>query len=98
MNCKPGDLAIIVRARLTPEILGHIVEVVGPWNGYKLSKASVGFSWECRYPDGRPIKRVFDGGRWFSYGESRPIGDQYLRPIRPGDLHETEDERKEVTA
>lgn len=32
--------------------------------------------------DGNPIS-------WF---------DRHLLPIRPGDLHETEDERKEVTA
>jgi len=28
MNCKPGDLAIIVRSRLAPENIGRIVEIV----------------------------------------------------------------------
>lgn len=28
MNCKPGDLAIIVSSRLAPENIGRIVEVV----------------------------------------------------------------------
>jgi hypothetical protein len=33
MNCKPGNLAVIVRASMEPELLGRIVTVttISPW-------------------------------------------------------------------
>lgn len=96
MNCKPGDLAWIVRCFHTTEILGHIVEVLGPYQGdtYQGRRGA----WEVRYPDGRPILTTYLPSGRKSLEPTRPINDICLRPIRPGDLHETEDERKEVTA
>lgn len=32
MNCKPGDLAVIIRARKKPEWLGRVVEVIRPFD------------------------------------------------------------------
>lgn len=100
MNCKPGDLAWIVRAAITPELLGHIVEVVGPWdeNKNKLSPNCAGFTWEVRYPSRKKILRTFGGGELRILDDYRAFADSCLRPIRPGDLHETDEERKEVTA
>jgi len=97
MNCKPGDLAWVVQTIHTPEILGHIVEVVGPWPHPCASES--GFVWEIRYPDGRMILASLSGGVK-RLRPSRAFNDSKLRPIRPGDLNETEttDERKEVTA
>lgn len=96
MNCKPGDLAWVVRCIHTPELLGHIVEVIGLYQGatYQMDLAN---TWEVRYPDGREIISSYPNGRK-KLGPTRPMNDVCLRPIRPGDLHETTDERKEVTA
>jgi hypothetical protein len=34
MNCKPGDIAIVVRAGATAENVGKLVEVIGPSAAY----------------------------------------------------------------
>ena len=98
MNCKPGDLAIVIRTSLRPELLGHIVEVVGLWPGGVIAAYPGFVSWECRYTDGRLMRIINAKGELLSYSKSSPVSDYCLRPIRPGDLHETEDERKEVPA
>lgn len=61
MNVKPGDLAIVVRARLTPELNGRVVRVVRPAVGGELFETchgrwvefnGKGFAWviECDRP------------------------------------------------
>lgn len=84
MNCKPGDLAVVVKATFTPEILGHIVVVVGDWNGPAVDRPNDGHCWEVKYPDGRPILTTFlGGGRDFF--QTRPFLDSSLRPLRDND-------------
>ena len=98
MNCKPGDLAIIVFAPVTTRLLGHIVEVIGifPRETMK-SRWKQGITWEIRYPDGRLIEQVWSA-TGTQYGLTRAFNDRGLRPIRPGDLCETSVVGKEVTA
>lgn len=81
LNCKPGDLAIIVGARYSHELLGHIVEVVGPWVN-KINKAKSSFAWEVRYPDGRLILASFNFGEVKRLMPSRAVSDEFLRPLR----------------
>lgn len=85
MNCKPGDLAVIVRSATTNK--GRLVEVVSAlgvepsWNGYRwhLGHSEGQFHWLCR-SQGGPLES-FKG----LYMEM-PLPDSILRPIRdPGD-------------
>lgn len=85
MNCKPGDLAVVVSARYTPSAIGQIVrcirlitddEPVGP---HRWQSSIGGPAWLVE-GCGRPIK----------WGDSlvhqRPFADRCLRPIRdPGE-------------
>jgi len=87
MNCKPGDLAIVVAVRdCHPRYpkLGLIVRVVefAP-AGFSLANA-----W-CQYKGGQVahghdtwVVTVERDGRTWLHGDSR------LRPIRPGDLED----------
>lgn len=50
MNCKPGDLAVIVRAKANPEYLGRIVRVIelydaDSWQTEPLPVDPDGFVW-----------------------------------------------------
>lgn len=92
-NCKSGDLAFIIRAMVTPEILGHIVEVVGFYKGETYGGTGE-LVWEVKYPDGRDIlsSQLIGGPCGHvrkSFQKSRAIADICLRPIRPS---EKEDE------
>lgn len=100
MNCKPGDLAVIVRSTLGN--LGKIVRVIGPsfCNGLKFGETTVdpatgitwrrgvlGFYWDV-VAQGSPL--VCERGnslRHESY--KRPFKDADLRPLRD---NEDEDE------
>ena len=83
MNCKPGDLAWIVRVGpRTQRLLGRMVKVIS------LDHSTVAPAWEY---EGALME---DGGRW----KLAFLEDCCLKPHRPGDLHETEGDRKEVTA
>lgn len=89
MNCKPGDLAIIISSRNCPELIGHVVEVIRAfvpgsdlwiyWDGSP--------SWHIRYPDGRLIPRVVGLEARRVPGGDRVFYDRNLRPIRdqPGE-------------
>lgn len=83
LRCKPGDLAIIIGATVTPQLLGHIVEVVGPWTRL-CNRSSGGFIWEIKYPDGRLITTPLGGDR-IEMWKSRPFLDLLLLPIRPSE-------------
>lgn len=84
MNCKPGDLAIIIKAdgdgipgQISRKLVGHIVRVV------KLVKPSDEF--HC-YADlvwrfEEPILIVIDGRKYSADG----MADDALRPIRDND-------------
>lgn len=88
MNCKPGDIAIVIKSAAGNE--GKIVEVLSPLGedpviGRTMWCEGEGFCWLVR-SSGSPIKT--SRGRIF--GEA-PIPDARLRPIRPGDLDESTD-------
>ena len=77
MNCKTGDLAVVIRSR-NPDSLGAIVEVVRPFN-YSLRGASDPMWWV------RTTGRVLTAVGGFS-GDRIPcreggIEDRHLRPI-----------------
>lgn len=93
MNCKPGDLAIIVGGRYTPQLIGHIVKVIGPYTQRSNDKPITpedGVVWEICYTDGRLIPqaqrykdtKIFSG---FALRKTRPYLDKFLRPIRDVD-------------
>jgi len=99
MNCKPGDLAVVVRAPYTPEMLGRIVTVVRlatPGERFKTDRGSM------RWPGyGCAQVWVIKSDRlmpWNSYqgtlhfATERVFNDDGLRPINPGDLVEDEDQ------
>lgn len=88
MNCKPGDLAIVIGARLTPEIIGAIVEVIGPAcdgqifrsiNGLRVTLKTEGrMTWVVR--SDRPLMWRMDSGRELYFSEL-PASDRMLRPV-----------------
>lgn len=88
MNCKPGDLAVVVRARFTPAMLGHYVVVVRAAYEYEFVGEGIGpadIVWIIKSAsDGKLPTTYLDG----SQGEvvERPFLDAALRPIRdPGE-------------
>ena len=98
MNCKPGDRAIVVRARHTPEMLGRIVTVVRspvPGELFKTDRGSMqwaGYSaqaWAIK--SDRLMPWNSDQGT-LHFATERVFCDDGLRPINPGDLVEDEDQ------
>lgn len=98
MNCKPGDLAYIVRARVTPELSGRIVEIlrlhvdaaefiVG--NRYAINP----IGWLVRSTTPLPTRDVKGQLSWVS---QRVVADYILRPISGVPVHD--EEHDEVTA
>ena len=90
MNCRPGDMAVIVRSS-RQENIGAFVEVLRPSRGNGLAAGTVlvecgtlwtrtddVFTWVVR-ATGR--KLVASNGAFLS--EERPYADRSLRPIRP---------------
>lgn len=77
LNCKPGDLAVIVRGLTTNRNVGKLVTVIGPGfqPGFWIVKSD------------HPLKAIFGGmGGLSSECTVGPIEDRRLRPIRaPGD-------------
>jgi hypothetical protein len=72
MNCKPGDLAIIIRSRLAPENIGRIVEVICP------SGAPGKPSWIVK--SSRPLVVRWEDG-WVARSYERRYLDICLRPV-----------------
>jgi hypothetical protein len=70
MNCKPGDLAVVVRAYVA-ENLGKVCRVIGP------SRVK-GWDWELEFP--HPV--LWSGGAIARDGRGQ---DWQLRPIRNND-------------
>jgi hypothetical protein len=71
MNCKPGDLAVVIRARHDGDValLGAIVKLTS-FGGYEGGDAF----WHYE-------GTLYDSGRW----PVKLIADRALRPIRPDD-------------
>ncbi|WP_186077561.1 hypothetical protein [Burkholderia gladioli] len=72
MNCKPGDLAIIIKAPLSLDgsPIGMVVEVLKDWADH----LKYGHCWLCRFSD---LMETSRGGT--SYVAHVP--DDWLRPI-----------------
>lgn len=69
MNCKPGDLAVVVRSATNPENIGRIVRCVD------MTRRRLAGSWEeCECWIVEPDITVYGA-----------IADRCLRPIRPTD-------------
>jgi hypothetical protein len=104
MNCKPGDLAIVVRPR-TDEYLGMMVEILyaqprhrfqlpdGQWHrGSSEAGEGYEFSWVFRIlGQQRRVEMINGGWRMASYGSGR---DAALKPL-PG---LKQDEKTEETS
>lgn len=82
MNCKPGDLAVMVRSKANNE--GRIVEIVSPlghepfFDGARWG-IGAGFCWLVRSASG-PVRSVRRGLHL-----EFPCPDAWLRPIRDND-------------
>lgn len=91
MNCKPGDIAIIVRSKFVPDLLGRIVEVLNaaPSAGsFRLPNGQLHqqlidrrFRWVCKFQN--PIFAPSDTGPIETV--YAPVPDECLRPIRDND-------------
>ena len=82
LNCRIGDLAIVVSAELT-ENLGQIVEVVGLPQSGPLDMTGHGHLWHVRTVSGRETlvyRFNYEGGRTEKYAEG-PVPDACLRPV-----------------
>lgn len=84
MNCKPGDMAIVVRSHSGNE--GRVVEIVA-YYGYAKFHDGSAFS-NCWLVKGR-----LNGGICFTaslFGADRLFPDSYLRPLRPDGITDEE--------
>ena len=94
MNCRPGDLAYVINATVTPELNGCIVTVEKLFTGETFDGKRVDTKglilWVCHSASGRDIPgRGLTGS--LEYYPELVIADKILRPIRPGDLDESTD-------
>jgi hypothetical protein len=90
MNCKPGDLAIVIGARVTPEMIGRVVEVVslayrgeifGTDAGLVRLKNLAGVAcWRVRSIGEQPLLWRWSNGALARAMET-PCYDAYLRPV-----------------
>ncbi|HVI88285.1 MAG TPA: hypothetical protein VM659_08285 [Dongiaceae bacterium] len=77
MNCKPGDLAIVVKACIV-ENIGKIVEVIGPSDDHPV----LGFRWSIRPQS--PMRSVDGIDLTTQVGPSLgnlACADDWLRPV-----------------
>ncbi len=102
LNCKPGDLAIVVRAE-TPGLLGAMVQVVRfvPMGRFAMPEGIVMVdapAWIISSASGRtlPAMREFFGS--VVQVKERPFPDSCLRPIRPDEEPEQVLRNEEMTA
>ncbi|SAK65616.1 hypothetical protein AWB80_03088 [Caballeronia pedi] len=70
MNCKPGDLAMIVKAPTAPGHIGKIVEVLGDLE----ADPTYGPCWVCRTRE--PVSTIRSG-----FITDPHIPDDWLRPV-----------------
>ncbi|SKC78449.1 hypothetical protein SAMN05445504_2395 [Burkholderia sp. CF099] len=79
MNCKPGDLAFVVRDEHSVNI-GRVVRVVGPAR-YIGASSVFGPAWYC-VTEGEPLLVMqFDDPSTTFWLDEADIFDQCLRPI-----------------
>ena len=88
MNCKQGDIAVIVRSKLGN--LGLLVEVVAPIGVHPIGTSIVvaGQSWRIDGDTYLWEVRSLGSGLMAENGMRyvvRPLPDSRLRPLRPGE-------------
>jgi hypothetical protein len=87
MNCKPGDLAVIIKDKYSPADIGKIVEVLH--EGEHEWEDAEGFHWYVRSVCGPMEVRVYVGEEFsgnLHYDHEAHIPDSCLKPIRdPGE-------------
>lgn len=102
MNCKPGDLAIVVRTRGTPEMLGRIVTVLRPLAYGEVFKTDRGPLRWVGPTEGLWVVSSNHQMPWRTKRRGlclcmeRPYSDEALRPINPGDLVEDENQENKL--
>lgn len=74
MNCRQGDLAIVVKSN-HPINIGRIVDVLGPSSLFP-------DEWLCRGVNG-PLRGFLSDGSIDDIDPRIFISDSHLRPIRP---------------
>lgn len=80
LNCKPGDMAIVISASLARENIGRIVEVARQGvNGVDYQGGSGAHVWMVR--SSRPLARAAFGGGYLSPSHEAACYDANLRPI-----------------
>lgn len=81
MNCRPGDLAIVVDSYLK-ENIGKIVMVLEAYRdqGF-IVLADRGHVWHCEAA-GSPLAWSKAWGIGVAYSQSGPVPDHCLRPLR----------------
>ena len=80
LNCKIGDLAIVVNAKVT-ENIGQLVEVKGPHRGRPVRLSAPGHVWQVRTVSGRKtLQYRYRDGRVVEYATG-PVPDCRLRPV-----------------
>jgi hypothetical protein len=80
LNCKPGDLAIVVSAEQQQNI-GQIVEVLGPPTGKPFNLPGHHYVWQVRAVSGRATLHYRHAdGRLVQHVEG-PAPDFRLRPV-----------------
>lgn len=100
MNCKPGDLAVIVRSQFFPQEVGLLVEVVELVNAgaYFVAPDGVAYrptacAWLIKYMGSCQKAQKGPGLLRFALWI-----DSCLRPIRPGDLEDETPTVRELEA
>jgi hypothetical protein len=90
LNCKVGDLAVIVKDRYMPENIGKLVVVLEP--GDQEWEDADGFYWYVQ-AIGSPIRcRLYEDAEFtgeLSFDMEANVADHELKPIRD---HEGDDE------
>lgn len=74
MNCKPGDLAAIVRCDVVPECVGRIVECLKFHGEQLINGQPYPDVWEIRWGDNDARKMT----QYAAFG----MRDSWMRPIR----------------
>lgn len=101
LNCKVGDLAIVVRCPTAPANISKFVRIVGVANSDEYEARalfSCHFWWECISESSDGVLAQEDGKLVFSGGREFAFPDAWLRPIRPLDEPETITTDDEVMA
>jgi hypothetical protein len=94
--CKIGDLAVTIDAEL-PINIGNVVKIVGvsgyeKWSSYKTKI----FLWKVEVASSdRPLVYEYPGGSIEKLLVGR-IPDRYLRPIRPDELEQIQEQLQDL--